>query len=84
MISRTNITYGQLEKTLRSLGFSRRVFERNGNKGIRYEHKETGALILLPHFPDDDRVLDYHLAEVRTTVDGFGVADPSVFEAKLQ
>jgi hypothetical protein len=83
MIRRTKATYGQIDKVLRSLGFTRRVFERDG-KGVRYEHKKTGALIVLPLFPDDDYVLDYHLAEVRGTLGDFGVADPSVFDAKLQ
>jgi hypothetical protein len=80
---RTEVTYGQLDRALRSLGFSRKVFERDGT-GVRYEHKETGALILLPLFPNDDHVLDYHLVAVRVTLDNFGVADPSVFDAKLQ
>jgi hypothetical protein len=83
MTRRTDVTYGQLDKVLRGLGFSRRIFERDG-KGVRYDHNESGASIILPMFPDDDHVLDYHLAEVRGTLDGFGVADPSVFDAKLQ
>jgi hypothetical protein len=80
---RTNVTYGQLDKVLRSFGFSRREFERDG-KGVQYKHKETGASIILPLFPDDDFVLDYHMVAVRGTLDNFGVADPSVFDAKLQ
>lgn len=80
---RTKYTYGQLDKALRSLGFARREFEREG-KGVQYEHKETGALVILPPFPENDRVLDYHLVGVRGTLDNFGVADPSVFDAKLQ
>ena len=82
MVSTSDVTYGQLDKTLRALGFSRRAFEKNG-KGIRYEHKDTGALIILPVMPDEERVFDYHLSMVRTTLDGFGVADPSMFEKKL-
>lgn len=78
----SNVTYGQLDKVLRSLGFSRQTFERDGD-GVRYEHKPTGALIVLPLFADKDPVLDYHLAMVRTTLDGFGVAAPSVLDAKL-
>jgi hypothetical protein len=41
-----------------------------------YEHKGTGAWIMLPLFSEDEFVLDYHLAGVRTTLDGFGIADP--------
>lgn len=75
-------TYGQLDKVLRSFGFSRRVFESHG-KGVRYEHKETGAIITLPLFPDKDRVYEHHMFVVRGTLDGFGVATPPTFEAKL-
>jgi hypothetical protein len=83
MIPRTEVTYGQLDKVLRSMGFSRRVFEGRG-MAVEYKHKESGALITLPLNPDEDFVLDYHLAGVRTMLDGFGVADPSVFDAKLK
>ncbi len=83
LVPKTNITYSQLDKALRSFGFSRQVFEKHG-KGVRYEHKETGAQILLPLFPGEDFVLDYHLAMVRGTLDDFGVAPPSAFEAKLK
>ncbi len=45
---------------------------------------ESGALIVLPPFPESDCVLEYHLIMVRTTLDGFGIADPTAFAAKLQ
>jgi predicted RNA binding protein YcfA (HicA-like mRNA interferase family) len=80
---RTNVTYGQLDKVLRSFGFSRREFERDG-KGVQYKHKETGASIILPLFPADDYVLGYHMVAVRGTLEVYGVADPSLFDAKLQ
>jgi hypothetical protein len=83
LVPKTDVTYGQLDKVLRSFGFTRHVFERNG-KGVRYEHEQTGAQILLPWFPAKDHVLDYHLAAVRGTLDNFGVAEPSVLEAKLK
>jgi hypothetical protein len=83
LVPKTIVTYGQIDKVLRSFGFTRHVFEKNG-KGVRYEHKETGAQITLPLFPESDYVLDYHLANVRGTLSNFGVAEPSVFEAKLQ
>ena len=82
-VPKTDVTYGQLDKALRSFGFTRREFERHG-EGVRYEHKETGAAITLPRFPKEDYVLDYHLIMVRGTLDDFGVAAPSVFEAKLR
>jgi hypothetical protein len=38
----------------------------------------------LPRFPDRDGLLDYHLVAVRTTLDSFGIADPTTFAAELQ
>jgi hypothetical protein len=82
-VKRTDVTYGQLDKVLRSLGFSCRVVK--GKPPARhYEHKETGACITLPPFPESDRVLEHHLVTVRVTLDGFGVADPTAFDAELQ
>ncbi len=49
-----------------------------------YEHKDSGAIIMIPPFPETDFVLDYHLIGARTTVDRFGITDPRVFDAKLQ
>jgi hypothetical protein len=82
-MNRTDVTYGQLDRVLRSLGFSCRP-ARQDPPGRVYEHRKSGAVIILPLFPDDDLVLDYHLAGVRTTLDGFGIADPKLFEGKLQ
>jgi hypothetical protein len=82
-MKRTDVTYGQLDKVLRSLGFSCRLLK-GDPPARRYEHKETGALISIPPFPEADFVLDYHLVGARTTLDLFGIADPKVFDAKLQ
>jgi hypothetical protein len=80
---RTKVTYGQLDKVLRSLGFSCRLVK--GDPPARvYEHKETGASVVIPPFPKTAFVLDYHLLGARTTLDLFGIADPTVFDAKLQ
>jgi hypothetical protein len=80
---RTDVTYGQLDKVLRSLGFTCRLV--NGDPPARvYDHKETGASFIIPPFPMSDFVLDYHLVGARTTLDLFGVADPKAFDAKLQ
>jgi hypothetical protein len=82
-MKRTDVTYGQLDKVLRSLGFSSRLV--NGEPPARvYDHKETGASFMMPPFPDADFVLDYHLIGARTTLDLFGIADPKAFDAKLQ
>lgn len=81
-MKRTDVTYGQLDKVLRSLGFSYRPAKHHP-PGHVYEH-EVGALIMLPAFAESDRIFEHHLAAVRTEVDNFGLADPSVFAAKLQ
>src|SRR5262249_4268636 len=49
-----------------------------------YEHKKTGASIMLPPFPDDNHVLEYHLVTARVMLDEYGIAEPTVFAAKLQ
>jgi len=82
-MKRTDITYGQLDKVLRSLGFSCRLVEKDP-PARRYEHKESGALITMPPFPDTDFVLEHHLVAARTTADLFGIVEPKDFDAKLQ
>jgi hypothetical protein len=82
-MKRTDVTYGQLDKVLRSLGFSCRLVKKEPPTRV-YEHKETGAYFTTPPFPMTDHVLDYHLVGARTTLDIFGIADPKVFDAKLQ
>jgi hypothetical protein len=82
-MKRTKVTYGQLDKVLRALGFSCRLLKKDPPARL-YEHKETGALIMMPPFPKTDFVLDYHLVGARTTLDLFGIADPKVFDAQLQ
>jgi hypothetical protein len=81
-MKRTEVTYGQLDTVLRSLDFSCRFVK--GDPPARvYEH-ESGARITIPPFPETDFVVDYHLVGARTTVDLFGIAEPRVFDAKLQ
>ena len=82
-MKRTNVTYGQLDKVLRSLGFSCWLSKEEPPARV-YEHKESGALLTVPPFPESDFVLDYHLVGARTTVDFFGIADRKVFDAKLE
>jgi hypothetical protein len=81
-MKRTAVTYGQLDKVLRSLGFSRRVLKKEPPTRV-YEH-ESGALITLPPFPETDRVLDYHFVMVEAVLNQFGIADSSAFAAELQ
>lgn len=83
MVTRVKTTYGQVDRALQSFGFARRTFEHEG-KGVRYDHKESGAYIILPLLPKRNRMLDYHYAMVRGTLEDFGVADRSLFEATLE
>jgi hypothetical protein len=83
-MTRTNITYGQLDSALRSLGFSCRLYTADPPATRVYEHNETGAKLMLPPFADDEKVLEYHLVTVRVTLDDFGIADPTAFAARLQ
>ena len=82
-MKRTEVGYGQLDKVLRSLGFSCRPTQQE-QPGRIYEHKKTGAVVMLPDFPEGDCVFEHHLVTVRTELDHFGLAEPSVFAAKLQ
>lgn len=82
-MKRTDVTYGQLDKVLRSLGFSCRLVE-GDRPARRYEHKETGAYLSMPPYPETDFVLGYHLVGARGIVDLFGIAEPQDFDAKLR
>jgi len=81
-MKRAEVSYGQLDRVLRSLGFTCRVVMKDG-EARRYEHAQSGALILLPAYPEDDMVLEYHLVMVRVMLENFGIADPTTFDAKL-
>lgn len=81
-MKRTDVTYRQLDKVLRSLGFSCRP-AKHEPPGRIYKHK-AGAVIMLPVLPEDDNVYEHHLVAARLELDNFGLADPSVFAAKLQ
>lgn len=82
-MKRTEITYGQLDKILRSFGFSHRLDKAEPPAHV-YEHKQSGAVVTFPPFPKRDRVLHYHLVAVRTILDQFGIADPATLESELQ
>jgi hypothetical protein len=82
-MKRTDVTYGQLDRVLRSLGFSRRLVEKQP-PAVRYEHMTSGALISMPPFDENEKVMDYHLSAARATLETFGIADPFAFAAELQ
>ncbi len=79
----SEVTYGQVDRVLRSRGFSRRVATFQTKAAI-YEHQPTGALVVLPEEPDEARVSPEHLAIVRGTLDVFGIAAPRELETELQ
>ena len=81
-MNRTDVTYGQLDKALRSLGFTRRTTEADPPAHV-YDH-ETGASIMVPPFPEDDHVLEWHLVTARVMLDEYGIADPTAFDARLK
>jgi hypothetical protein len=83
IMNRIDVTYGQLDKVLRSLGFTSHLVE-GDPPAVVYDHKESGASIMLPPFPPEDRVLEYHLVTARVMLDEFGIANPTAFDAKLR
>jgi hypothetical protein len=82
-VKRTDVTYGQLDKVLRSLGFTCHPGN-NDPPGRIYEHPEAGAIVALPAFPDSDKVYEHHLIAARMELDDFGIADPTTFAARLR
>ncbi len=82
-MQQTTITYGQLDRVLRSLGFVCQLTT-GDPPARRYEHHETGALISVPPYPDHERVYSHHLVAARIALEGFGIADPLTFDAHLQ
>jgi hypothetical protein len=77
------VTYGQMDKVLSSLGFSMRVVTVE-NKLRVYEHEQTGARLWLAFRPDDETVLPHHMAAVQGTLKVHGIADPLDFAMALQ
>ena len=82
-MTRTEVTYGQLDRVLKSLGFTCRMLTDDPPARL-YEHKASGAYLTIPPFPDSDNALDYHLALAKLTLDNFGIADAWVFDNELQ
>jgi hypothetical protein len=82
-MKRSEVTYGQLDKVLRSLGFTCRP-STNQPPGRVYQHPGAGAMILLPELPESDKVFEHHLLAAQAELDNFGIADPTAFAAKLR
>jgi hypothetical protein len=79
---RTDFTYGQLDKVLRSFGFTCRPGNRQP-PGRIYEHPQAGAIVMLPAVRASDKVYEHHLLAARSELDNFGIADPATFDATL-
>lgn len=81
---RANITYGKLDKILRSLGFTSRMSTDNAPLARMYQHEESGARFTLPAFPENDKVLTYHLVAVIGNLENFGITVPIELGSELQ
>ena len=79
----TKVTYSQLDKVLRTLGFTGRPVPLQ-TEALVYEHPETGAVIILPAASDQKRALPHHLAAVQGTLKEYGIADPLDLAGELQ
>jgi hypothetical protein len=79
---RSKVTYGELDKVLKGLGFTCRPSD-NNPPGRIYEHKR-GAIVGLPTYPDKEKVYEYHMFTVRSELETFGIADADAFDAKFQ
>jgi hypothetical protein len=82
-VIKTDVTYGQLDRVLRSLGFSRRLVKGNP-PALHYKHKATGAFLTIPPLPESEQVLEHHLVTARVLLDEYGIADPGAFDARFQ
>jgi hypothetical protein len=66
----TTLTYGRLDRALRSLGFAARTVE---GKARIYKHELTGATVILPDSPFEEPVIPHHLVVVDHVLDNFGL-----------
>lgn len=82
-MKRSQITYGQLDNVLRTLGFSCRLIDEPPPTRV-YQHERAGAIVMLPALPEGDRVYEHHLVAVRGELHNFGIADAALLDAKLQ
>jgi hypothetical protein len=79
----SDVTYGQLDKVLRALGFSCRTITLQTD-ALVYQHQEAGAVIILPAVSERKKALRHHLAAVQGTLAEYGIADPLKLAVELQ
>jgi hypothetical protein len=77
-------TYGTLDESLRSIGFTMNKTKNASPPARVYHHEATGALILLPVFPLEQELERCHLVAVKITLETWGVTDPEEFERRLR
>ena len=73
-------TYGRLTEILLSLGFT--LHEPKPGARV-YKHAQSGATIILPAFPDNDRVYGHHLTDAKMTLDAYGIASEPEFNREI-
>jgi hypothetical protein len=78
----TEVTYGRLDRALRSLGFSCRLLTSEPKTRL-YEH-ESGAMIMLPALPLERKAFPHHVDAVRGTLHNYGIASPVDFANELE
>ena len=78
---RANVSYGQLDVVLHSLGFNVQVEK---GKHRLYTHAETGAIVSLPGRKRTELVSATHFAAARHIVTEYDIADEIEFASQLQ
>jgi predicted RNA binding protein YcfA (HicA-like mRNA interferase family) len=76
-----SVTYGQLERFLLSLGFKRYRAEASH---VFFEHKASGAGIVVKDYEANEPVHSTKLVGVRGTLHHSGLVDRDEFEGRLE
>ena len=78
-----DVTYGKLDKVLRTLAFSCRTANLQ-TEAFVYEHPRTGAVIILPAVAERKKALPQHIAAVQATLAEYEIADPLALAGEFQ
>jgi len=76
------VSYAQLDNVLRSVGFTCREVKLR-DKARVYEH-QTGATFAVPAVPMTDGVPDCRLLTMRSSLDLYGIIEPTEFDARMK
>ena len=77
-----DVTYGKLDRVLRSLGFSCRTPDLQ-TAAVVYEQQQTGAVIILAAAAERKKALPQHIAAVQATLAEYEIADPLALAGEL-